>query len=112
MNAGQLTSSAYVAAMFSRDFVEGGFDHDAVEGIHCGEFDEWILAVARSGLLSDKEVAGVAHAWQRDPKLLLDALLVDADEVTRRRCESAWGALDRAAERRASAVVGSAPIFV
>lgn len=37
----------------------------------------------------------MAEQWRRDPRLLLDALLTDADDVTRRRCLTAWSALDR-----------------
>jgi hypothetical protein len=40
-------------------------------------------------------LAEVAEQWRRDPRLLLDALLTDADDVTRRRCLTAWSALDR-----------------
>jgi hypothetical protein len=112
MKAEQLVHGDYVAAMFSHDFVEGGFDLDAVERIRRGVFEEWISAVARSGVFSDREVAGVVEAWRRDPKSLLDALLQDADEVTRRRYESTWEALDGAADPLDSAVVGSAPILV
>ncbi|WP_027500111.1 hypothetical protein [Rhodococcus sp. UNC363MFTsu5.1] len=112
MKTEQLVHGDYVAAMFSYDFVEGGFDLDEVERIRCGVFEEWTSAVARSGVFSDKEVAGVVEAWRRDPKLLLDALLRDADEVTHRRYESAWDALDRAADPLDAAVVGSASILV
>ncbi|MFD4268622.1 hypothetical protein [Rhodococcus sp. NPDC058481] len=112
MTTEQLTARDYLAAMFSRDFVEGGFDVDAVEKIHGGVFDEWILAVARSGVLTNREVALVTESWRRDPRLLMDALLLDSDRVTRGRYESAWEALDRSAEERAEAVVEGVPILV
>ncbi|TQC46648.1 hypothetical protein EEB14_24855 [Rhodococcus sp. WS4] len=87
----------YVAAMFSLDFVAGGFDRDAVERIHRGVFDEWISALSRSGLFTHRAVADVVQSWQDNPKSLVDALLADADEMTLKRYEITWEALERVA---------------
>ncbi|GAA4478161.1 hypothetical protein GCM10023094_21560 [Rhodococcus olei] len=94
MKAELPTCGDYVTATFSRDFVAEGCDHDSVERIHRGDVDEWIRALAQSGLFTDRTVA---HAWQHKPHSLLEALLSDADEVTVKRYEVAWQALDRAA---------------
>ncbi|SLJ82731.1 Uncharacterised protein [Mycobacteroides abscessus subsp. abscessus] len=37
----------------------------------------------------------IVGRWRRDPRTLLDALLADADDVTRRRWAMAWSALER-----------------
>lgn len=101
-----LSCSDYVTATFARDFVADGFADDAVERIHHGEIGEWVRALAWSGLFTNLVVANAAHAWRRDPRSLLDALLGDADEVTVKRYDLAWTALDRTARLRSSAAAG------
>lgn len=88
---------SYVSAMFSDEFVDAGVDHDMIEQIHRGEFDEWLFAVAGSGLFTNTEVAIMEREWQQSPRAFLDALLAEADEITRKRCDLTWAALDRVA---------------
>ncbi|MCQ4118195.1 hypothetical protein [Rhodococcus tibetensis] len=97
MNVVQLNSGGYVAAIFSLDFVDAAFHGDAVERIHRGEFDEWASALARTGLFGNRAVAETVQSWRDDPRSLLEALLADADEMTRKRYDVAWQALDSAA---------------
>lgn len=82
-----------ISAVFSYEFI----DDDAIERIHRGEVNDWIAVVAGSGMFAKAEVRALAHSWRSDPKSLLDALLVDVDEITVKRCEAAWANLDRAA---------------
>lgn len=96
MNVVQLTTGDFVAAMFSSDFVEGGFRRDAAERIHRGAIDEWVSALTRSGLFSNRVVANVVRAWRADPRLLLDSLLTAADPVTVEQYRAAWSELDAA----------------
>ncbi|QSE89600.1 hypothetical protein JWS13_13665 [Rhodococcus pseudokoreensis] len=94
MNVVQLTTGDFVAAMFSLDFVDGGFLREAVERIHRGAIDEWVTAVTGSGLFSNRAVANVVRAWRADPRLLLDSLLTAADPVTVEQYRAAWSELD------------------
>ncbi|MFC0449650.1 hypothetical protein [Rhodococcus jostii] len=94
MNVVQLTTGDVVAAMFSLDFVDGGFRREAVERIHRGAIDEWVSALTGSGLFSNRAVADVVRAWRADPRLLLDSLLVEADRATLERYHAAWRELD------------------
>ncbi|TQC47438.1 hypothetical protein EEB14_20565 [Rhodococcus sp. WS4] len=103
MNAVPITCGDYVTATFSRDFVAEGFDYDAVERIHQGLFDEWGHALGQSGLFTNRTVASALHSWQNDPHSLLDALIAGADEMTLKRYDSAWEALDRAARSGSAA---------
>jgi len=84
-----------VAAVFSYEFVDGGIDTEALRRIHAGELKEWITALDRSGMFGKSAIATLSEQWHRDPRILLDALLEDVDDVTRRRCLIAWSALDR-----------------
>jgi hypothetical protein len=86
--------SDFVTAMFSRDFVESGAARVSVERIQRGEIGEWVRALAWSGLFSNLAVSNAAQAWRRNPRSLLDALLGDADEVTVRRYDAAWRAVN------------------
>lgn len=63
----------------------------AVAAIRAGLLDDWVCAVADSGLLSADAVRVLEVAWRRDPELLVDALLDGADEVARRRLASPRG---------------------
>ncbi|WP_256673861.1 hypothetical protein [Nocardia cyriacigeorgica] len=83
-----------VAAMFSAEFVDGGVDPAALRRVHAGEHAEWADALDRSGMFGVDTVAAVTAQWRQDPRVLLDALLTEADDVTRRRCLTAWTALD------------------
>lgn len=93
----QQKSWNYVAAMFSYEFQDGGVDYDTIEAIHRGDVHEWAAALAQSGLFERATVEDAEDTWRRQPKLLFDMLLLDADEVTRRRCRMAWSSLDRLA---------------
>ncbi|MEV6428888.1 hypothetical protein [Nocardia sp. NPDC051463] len=84
-----------IAAMFSPEFVDGGSDASVLRRIHAGQFGEWLTALDRSGVFDKAALATVAEQWRQDPLILLDALLEEADDVTRRRCLAAWSALDR-----------------
>ncbi|PQP20893.1 hypothetical protein [Rhodococcus opacus] len=88
-----------VAAMFSFDLDGGDVDLDAVERIRAGDFDDWVSAAARSGLFSPREVEALARPWHADPRSLFEALLTDADDMTRRRYEIVWNSLDQADSR-------------
>ncbi len=87
----------YVAAMFSYEFQDGGIDYDTIEAIHRGAVHEWVVALALSGLFEKATVIDAEDTWKQRPRLLMDMLLHDADEVTRRRCDMAWTSLDRLA---------------
>jgi len=97
MNVVQLTTGDVAAAMFSLDFVDGGFRREAVERIHRGAIDEWVSALTGSGLFSNRAVADVVRAWRDDPRVLLDSLLAEADPVTLERYRCAWYELDAVA---------------
>ncbi|NLU84410.1 hypothetical protein [Rhodococcus sp. HNM0569] len=97
MNAHTDRLTDYVSAMFAYDFLEGGPDYDAIERIHRGEVGEWTTGLASSGLFTRAEIDRARAAWRRNPRALFDALLVEADEVTVRRCHVSWAALDRVA---------------
>jgi hypothetical protein len=86
-----------LAAMFSYEFQGGGVEYDTIESIHRGAVEDWVNALEQSGLFEGSIVADAETTWKRHPRTLLELLLVDADEVTRRRCEMAWASLDRLA---------------
>lgn len=94
-----------VAALFSYEFHGSGtgngdgngIDYDTIEAVHRGDVGEWVTALQSAGLFDRAVVEDVAAAWRRQPRLLLDMLLVDADEMTRKRCAMAWISLDRLA---------------
>ncbi|MCZ4080209.1 hypothetical protein O1W68_19875 [Rhodococcus sp. H36-A4] len=90
-------SWTFVSAIFSYEFQGGGVDYDTIEMIHRGDVHEWIVALELSGLFDRAVVEHVEITWKRQPRLLLDTLLVDADEMTRKRCDMAWASLDRLA---------------
>ena len=85
-----------VAALFSFDLGDGDVDLDAVERIRERDFDDWVLAATRSGLFSPREIESLARSWHADPRTLLEALLTDSDDMTRKRYEIAWDSLDQA----------------
>ena len=88
-----------VAAMFSFDLDDGKVDLDAVERIRDREFDDWVSATAQSGLFSPREIEALARSWHADPRSLFEALLTDADDMTRKRYEIAWDSLAEADSR-------------
>ncbi|WP_063038727.1 hypothetical protein [Nocardia pseudovaccinii] len=83
-----------VAAVFSYEVLDGGIDPDSLRRIHAGDIAEWVTALDRSGMFGKTVIATLTDEWQRTPRLLLEALLEDVDDVTRRRCLVAWSALD------------------
>ncbi|EID79877.1 MULTISPECIES: hypothetical protein [Rhodococcus] len=88
-----------VAAIFPLEPGDGHVDLDAVERIRAGEFDDWTLAAARSGLFSPREIEALARSWHADPRSLFEALLTDSDDMTRRRYEIVWDSLAEADSR-------------
>ncbi|TQF65762.1 hypothetical protein FK531_20225 [Rhodococcus spelaei] len=66
-------------------------DAMAVDDIRAGLLDDWVRAIASSGMLSERIVTEVERAWRFDPELLVDALLDGADEVTLRRFKGSRG---------------------
>ncbi|QNG18230.1 hypothetical protein G4H71_02770 [Rhodococcus triatomae] len=97
MNASSTQHSAYLSAIFSYEFLDGGPAYDAIERIHSGDFGDWVEVLEGTGLLTRTEIDVLEAEWRRAPRLLLDLLLAEADEVTARRCEVTWAALDRVA---------------
>jgi len=90
-----------VGALFSFDLEDGDgdVDVDAVERIRASHFDDWVSAAARSGLFTPREVEDLVRSWQADPRSLSEALLTDADDLTRRRYEIVWDSLDETDSR-------------
>ena len=86
-----MTCHDYITAAFSRDFVAEGYDHDTVERIHHGVFDEWIHALAQSGLFTNHAVANAPHRWKDNPHSLLDALLAAGVPVEYDCRHGSWG---------------------
>ncbi|MFD6159617.1 hypothetical protein ACFWF7_25795 [Nocardia sp. NPDC060256] len=84
-----------VAAMCSSEFVDGGIDQAALRRIHAGDHTEWLTVLDRSGIFGKETLADLTTQWHRNPRELLETLLTEADDVTRRRCLTAWSALDR-----------------
>ncbi|WP_433661931.1 hypothetical protein ACQPW1_07095 [Nocardia sp. CA-128927] len=86
-----------VAAIFSSEFIEGGIDPAVLRRIYAGDRTEWLTALDRSGIFGKETLADLTTQWHRNPRQLLDILLTEADDVTKRRCLTAWAALDRGA---------------
>jgi len=82
-----------VAAMWSVD-TSDELDFDAVARIRQRQFDDWILAAARSGLFSAREIDTLVQCWHAYPRSLFDALLANSDELTRRRYQAIWNSTD------------------
>ncbi|WP_241665896.1 hypothetical protein [Prescottella subtropica] len=83
----------YIAATFAYEFMDGVVDMEAIERLHRGDVREWVTAVAASGLFTAAQIDRIDAGWQCNPRSLLDALLSEADEVTVKRCETAWAGL-------------------
>ncbi|MFD4368450.1 hypothetical protein [Rhodococcus sp. NPDC058521] len=94
-NATALTPGDYISAVFGLDFLAAPYSFESVARIHNGEVDDWVNAIARSGLFSNRVVADAAFAWEANPRLILMALLADADEMTHKRFEMVWDSLGR-----------------
>ncbi|MDI9919273.1 hypothetical protein [Rhodococcus sp. IEGM 1379] len=92
---GQRESNSYFAAIFSYDFLDEHLGYETISKIHRGDIAEWIRDLEASGLFSAAEVRAAELAWRTNPRLLLDALLEDADEVSVKRWEIAWARLER-----------------
>lgn len=101
---GQRESNSYFAAIFSYDFLDEGLGYETIARIHRGEICEWIRDLEASGLFSAAEVHAAELAWRENPRLLLDALLEDADEVSVKRWEIAWTRLERQSPAAGTAV--------
>ncbi|MET7772353.1 hypothetical protein [Nocardia sp. NPDC005366] len=84
-----------VSAAFAGEAADGGLDAAVLRRIRAGDFGEWLTALDHSGLFGQDALAKIAEQWRADPTVLLDALLADADIVTRRRTMAEWTALDR-----------------
>lgn len=95
MNASSMQHDTYLSAIFSYEFLDGGPAYDSLERIHCGDLAEWVDVLEGTGLLTRTEIDVLEEEWRRAPRQLLDLLLAEADEVTTRRCEVTWAALDR-----------------
>lgn len=94
-----------VAAMFSSEFVEGGVDPAVLRRIHAGDHAEWQTALDRSGIFGKQTLADLTARWHDNPRDLLDALLTEADDVTKRRCLTAWAELDRGTTETSAAQI-------
>lgn len=81
-----------VGALLAAEFAD--IDADAMCRVHAGAHGEWLAALETTGLFGRTALAEIAACWAADPTLLRDALLGEADELTRRRCLSAWSSLD------------------
>lgn len=86
-----------VAEMLSAEFLGGGVAYSTLEALHRGEIDDWLALLDRCDLLGPDEARTMADTWRRNPRILLDTLLTNADEMTQRRCRTTWAALDRLA---------------
>ncbi|MGW4339716.1 hypothetical protein ACWEK5_44085 [Rhodococcus koreensis] len=89
-----------VAAVIAVDTSDGSLDVDAVERIRQRQFDDWVLAAARSGLFTAGGIDTLVQCWRADPRSLLDALLAHSDDLTRRRYQAIWNSLGGAPDAR------------
>ncbi|WP_446224577.1 hypothetical protein ACTWPB_05290 [Nocardia sp. IBHARD005] len=86
--------SELVGALLAAEFADAGIDTDAMRSVHTGAHHEWLSALESTGMFDVRAMAEIAQRWAADPALLRDALLAEADELTRRRCLAAWAAFD------------------
>ncbi|MFD3510583.1 hypothetical protein [Nocardia sp. NPDC058666] len=91
-----------VGALLAAELADAGIDADAMGRVYSGVHDEWLDALEATGMFGVRAIAAIAESWAADPRVLRDALLVEADEFTRRRCLSAWTSF----ETRPIAAVG------
>lgn len=86
--------SELVVALLAAESADAGIDADAMERVYTGAHDEWSGALEATGVFGLRALAEITERWAADPRLLRDALLAEADELTRRRCLAAWTAFD------------------
>ena len=94
--------SELVGALLAAEVADAGLDLEAMRRVYTGAHDEWVQALETTGVFGLRALAEIAKSWAADPRLLRDALLADADELTRRRCHTAWTSF----ETRPIAAVG------
>ncbi|GGK56203.1 hypothetical protein [Nocardia camponoti] len=83
-----------VVALLGAEVAESGLDAAAMRAVYSGDHDVWVDAIEASGMFGFPALAEITASWAADPRVLRDALLAEADELTQRRCMSAWAALD------------------
>ncbi|MFD3705594.1 hypothetical protein ACFWUP_20835 [Nocardia sp. NPDC058658] len=83
-----------VGGLLAVEFAEAGIDTDVMHRVYTGAHAEWLQALEASGMFGVRALAEIAEQWIADPCLLRDALLAEADELTRRRCLAAWTSFD------------------
>ncbi|MEV0550776.1 hypothetical protein [Nocardia salmonicida] len=86
--------SELVGALLAAEFADAGLDTEAMHCVHSGVHQEWLSALEATGMFDVRAMAEIAARWSADPALLRDALLAEADELTRRRCLAAWASFD------------------
>ncbi|MEU4416392.1 hypothetical protein AB0G00_05625 [Nocardia salmonicida] len=86
--------SELVGALLAAEFADAGLDTEAMRCVHTGVHQEWLSALESTGMFDVRAMAEIAACWSADPALLRDALLAEADELTRRRCLAAWASFD------------------
>ncbi|MFC8045084.1 hypothetical protein [Nocardia sp. NPDC057353] len=74
-----------VTAVIGPEVADAGLDDETVRRIEAGEIDDWLAALAGSGLFDKPTLAGIGARWRSDPRLLVELLLEHADDLTRRR---------------------------
>lgn len=74
-----------VTAVIGPEVAEAGLDDETVRRIEAGEVGEWLAALADSGLFDKAALAEIGASWRRDPRVLVEVLLAEADDLTRRR---------------------------
>ncbi|MFE3545023.1 hypothetical protein ACFXK0_18850 [Nocardia sp. NPDC059177] len=94
MMQGPQDRSELVGALLAAEFADAGVEIDAMRRIRAGDHAEWLSALEATGLFSIAALTDISAVWAREPHLLRDALLAEADEFTCRRCLAAWSALD------------------
>ncbi|MFC8386076.1 hypothetical protein [Nocardia sp. NPDC057272] len=83
-----------VGALLAAEFADAGIDIEVMRCVHTGAHHEWLSALESTGMFDARALAEIAARWAADPALLRDALLAEADELTRRRCLAAWASFD------------------
>jgi hypothetical protein len=83
-----------VASVFTGEPV----DDAVLARLRTGAIEEWVGALDRSGLFGRELVAGAEQRWRESPRSLLETLLIESDDMTRRRWLAAWDG-DRSTQR-------------
>ncbi len=63
-----------VRAIFGYEFDDAGAVDAAVATIRSGRLDEWVLALADSGMFPRHAVDRIEAAWRADPDLLVETI--------------------------------------